>query len=370
MMENKNIILLGIRGIPAKHGGFETFAENLSLYLVNHDWEVTVYCQEEGSGSVYETEWEGIKRVHIPVSNTGPLGTIIFDFKSILHSLHYSGVFLTLGYNTAIFNLFYRVTGKRNIINMDGIEWKRQKWGKVAKAWFWLNERFGCWFGHHLIADHPEIKNHLSTRISEKKITVIPYGAELITQADIEHIKKFGLQEKKYCLVIARPEPENSILEIVKAFSKKKRNMKLVVLGNFEADKKPYQQSIMDAASDEVIFPGAIYEKEIVEALRFYTLLYLHGHTVGGTNPSLVEALGAGSPVIAHDNKYNRWVIGYEGAFFKNEIDLSSKLDDLLSDQKLLEKLSTQSCERHQAMFTQDLVHNQYKAMLENWITE
>jgi glycosyltransferase involved in cell wall biosynthesis len=364
----KHIVVLGIRGIPAKHGGFETFAENLALYLVNHEWEVTVYCQESGNTSVYETKWEGIKLIHIPVSNSGPLGTIIFDLKSILHSLRYSGVFLTLGYNTAIFNLLYRIIGKRNIINMDGIEWKRQKWGKVAKTWFWLNERFGCWFANHLIADHPEIKNHLSTRISEKKITVIPYGSELIAEADIEHVNNLGLQEKNFCLVIARPEPENSPLEIVKAFSDKKRNKKLVVLGNFKANEKEYDKRIMEAASDEVIFPGAIYEKKIVEALRYYSLLYIHGHQVGGTNPSLVEALGAGSPIIAHDNKFNRWVVGEKGCFFKDENDLSRQLDNLLDNSEKYFELAKLSRDRHQTIFTWSDVLGQYERLLESWL--
>ena len=99
-----HVIVLGIRGIPARHGGFETFAENLCKYLINKNWQVTVYCQEDGSGRIYETEWNGVKRIHIPVNTQGPLGTIIFDFKSVVHSLRHDGVFLTLGYNTACFN--------------------------------------------------------------------------------------------------------------------------------------------------------------------------------------------------------------------------------------------------------------------------
>ena len=124
----KNImVLLGIRGLPAKHGGFETFAEYLCPYMIHYGWSVVVYCQEDGRGPCYESEWNGVKRIHIPVSTDGALGTIIFDFKSVLHSLRHQGVFLTLGYNTAIFNILHRIFRKKNIINMDGIEGKRQK---------------------------------------------------------------------------------------------------------------------------------------------------------------------------------------------------------------------------------------------------
>ena len=120
-MSKKHLVILGIRGVPAQHGGFETFAENLCLYLVAREWHVTVYCQEEGGGPIFYSNWEGVNRIHIPVKNSGPLGTIIFDLKSVIHSLRHEGVFLTLGYNTAIFNILHRLKGKYNIINMDGI---------------------------------------------------------------------------------------------------------------------------------------------------------------------------------------------------------------------------------------------------------
>ncbi|WVM92881.1 DUF1972 domain-containing protein [Halopseudomonas pachastrellae] len=172
----KTIRILGIRGIPAAHGGFETFAEHLSLYLASKNWKVIVYCQEEGAGHIWQDEWHGIQRMHIPVQRTGPLGTIIFDWKSTLHAAREKSPCLILGYNTAIFTLILRLLGIYSFINMDGIEWSRAKWGPIAKLWFWLNDWAGCWLGNHLIADHPEIAKHLRTRVSNKKITTIAYG--------------------------------------------------------------------------------------------------------------------------------------------------------------------------------------------------
>ncbi|MEZ8625755.1 DUF1972 domain-containing protein [Vibrio splendidus] len=338
-MSSRELVLLGIRGIPAKHGGFETFAEHLCIYLESRNWDITVYCQESGSGKIYETEWNGIKRIHIPTKNEGALGTVIFDFRSIIHSLRHNGIFLTLGYNTACFNILHRLFRKTNVINMDGIEWKRQKWGKVAKAWFWLNERFGCWFGNHLVADHPSIKEHLATRVSNQKITMIPYGGPEVNVADESVLNEFGLEKQNYSIVIARPEPENSILEIVQAFSAKARGQKLVVLGNFSKH-NAYHERIVGCASSEVIFPGGIYEADRVAALRFYARYYIHGHQVGGTNPSLVEALGAGCAVIAHDNKFNRWVAKDAAHYFENVESLSEFFsagyldDDVLGTRK------------------------------------
>lgn len=362
-MKNE-IFILGIRGLPASHGGFETFAEYLCLYLVDKGWSVTVYCQEEGSGNVYQSEWRGIKRIHIPIKNTGPMGTIVFDFKSVFHSLKYEGIFLTLGYNTAIFNLLHRLAGKINIINMDGIEWKRQKWGFIAKAWFWLNERFGCWFGNQLVADHPRIKDHLATRVSRKKITMIPYGATHITDADEKKLDEYGLIKNNYAIVIARAEPENSILEIVKAFSSSRRNAKLCVLGRYEPEINVYHKKILDAASDEVVFVGAIYDADVVSALRFYSSFYIHGHQVGGTNPSLVEALGAGNAVLAHDNEFNRWV-AKGGAVYFNDIEIADKLiGELFSSEDKINQLKEATKLNFKENFHWDDILAQYADLL------
>jgi glycosyltransferase involved in cell wall biosynthesis len=313
---NKAISILGTRGLPAAHGGFETFAEHLALFLVDRGWRVTVYCQEEGQGPVIEDMWEGIRRVRMPVKQGGAVGTVVFDWRSTRHAAKEDSLVLTLGYNTASFGVFLRLGGLLNIINMDGIEWRRQKWGAVARTWFWLNDWAGCWVGNHLVADHPEIARHLSTRVSSRKITMIPYGADRVVAADEAPVRSLGLKPGGYAVLIARAEPENSVLEVVSAWSRQHRGHRLVVLGKY-ADDHDYQRRVKQAASQEVMFVGAIYDKAVVHALRFHASFYVHGHQVGGTNPSLVEALGAGNAVLAHDNPYNRWVAGTAGVYFR-----------------------------------------------------
>lgn len=364
----KKLIILGIRGVPAQHGGFETFAEYLCRFLVARDWDVTVYCQEVGNAPTYVTQWEGVKRIHIPVKNQGPFGTIIFDLKSVWHSLRHDGVFLILGYNTAIFNILPRVMGKNSVINMDGIEWKRQKWGAVAKLWFWLNERFGCWFGNHLVADHPLIADHLATRVTRRKITMIAYGGREITTADEQLLAEYGLVENKYAVLIARPEPENSILEIVKAFSSETRNANLVLVGKYEPQDNIYHKAVVDAASDEVIFPGAIYEEEKIGALRLFARVYVHGHQVGGTNPSLVEALGAGSAVLAHDNGFNKWVAKDAAIYFDDIASIGAAFDKFFCDDALVERLRTASRVNFQNNFRWEDILLQYERLLTDWL--
>lgn len=367
MTNKKNLRILGIRGIPAAHGGFETFAERLALYLVAKGWSVTVYCQERGAGSIYEDSWQGARRVHIPVSKDGAAGTVVFDWLSVRHAAKESGLALTLGYNTAIFCALLRVKGHRNLINMDGIEWKRAKWSALERAWLFINERLGCWLGNHLIADHPAIAQHLATRVNASKITMIPYGADPVKAADPGLLKLYGLEPGSFALVVARPEPENSILEIVSAFSAKPRGIKLALLGRYDAA-NDYHRRVMAAASDEVLFLGPIYEKARVEALRFYTRLYVHGHQVGGTNPSLVEALGAGSPVLAHDNPYNRWVAGQGAHYFRDEAECVVCFAHLLEDRTALALMSDASRTRHQEAFTWPIVLEKYEHLLARWI--
>lgn len=366
-MVERRLNILGTRGIPAAHGGFETFAENLALYLQQRDWQVTVYCQEAGSEIRRESEWRGVRRVHIPAPYDGPRGTILFDWQSTRHVMREPGLILTLGYNTALFCALFRVSGRINLINMDGIEWQRAKWSAPVRAWFWMNERLGCWLGNHLIADNPEIKRHLATRVDEEKITTIPYGADCITEADATLITPFELVPRTYALVIARAEPENSILELVRAFSRKPRGATLAVLGKYE-EAHPYQRQVMDAAGNEVQFLGAVYDKAIVSALRFHARLHLHGHQVGGTNPSLVEALGAGTPVLAHGNPFNRWVAGPTQRYFENEADCARQLDMLLHDDSTLEQMRVGSRARYCEAFTWPKVLNEYEHLFYRWL--
>ncbi len=365
----KKLSILGIRGIPAEHGGFETFAEKLSLHLVKNGWEVTVYCQEElkQQREVTYSTWNRVNRIHIPIGSSGAKSTVLFDWASIKYALKKDGLFLTLGYNTAIFNVLQRICGQTNIINMDGIEWRRDKWGSIAKTWFWLNERAGCWIGNHLVADHPKIKEHLSTRVTENKITMIPYGGDEVTDADKALLLPYDIQPEKFSVIIARPEPENSFLEMVRAFSRKNRNHKLVVLGNFQPNSNGFHRQVMNSASDEVVFPGAIYEAPVVQALRFFSRFYLHGHRVGGTNPSLVEALGAGCAVIAHDNHFNRWVAGDEAAYFKDEDGCAALFESLIQDDDAVSRMRAASRSRFYERFTWEKVLAEYEELLTRW---
>jgi glycosyltransferase involved in cell wall biosynthesis len=356
--------ILGTHGVPAAYGGFETAAENVALFLRRQGWRVVVYCQVTGAGPIRFDSWHGIERVSVPVTLPGWRGTAQFDWLSIRHAVQHPDVCLTFGYNTAIFNTLHRLRGIPNIINMDGIEWSRSRWGLPRQAILYTNERIAALVGNHLIADHPEITQHLLTRAPARKISTITYGADSVTDAPSAIPIAHGLVPGRYLTVICRPIPENSILELVRGFSQARRGYQLAVLGHYDGDADPYHRQVLDAASDEVVFLGAIYDREIVTALRFHSTLYLHGHTVGGTNPSLVEAMAAGNAVIAHDNPYNRWVARDAAAYFTSQEDVGTVLDQLLSSGERRKEMGRLSRRRHEREFTWEYVAGQYEDLL------
>lgn len=361
----RTVRILGTHGVPADYGGFETAAENVAKFLVGRGWRVIVYCQvpQTADGGLVEDTWEGIERVLVPIGRDGWLGTSQFDLVTIRHAVKHRDLCLTFGYNTAVFNIWQRLAGIPNVINMDGIEWSRARWGKARQAILYVNERIACWVGNELIADHPEILTYLRRKAPERKLTTITYGAAAVTSASEDVPRSLGLEPGRYLTLIARPIPENSILEIVRGFSARPRPMELALLGNYSSD-DPYHRAVMDAASDQVRFVGAIYEPERVQALRFHSRGYLHGHTVGGTNPSLVEAMGAGNPVIAHDNAYNRWVAQSAALYFRSEAEVDEAVTRLCGDDELAARLASAARTRHREEFTWEHVAGQYEELL------
>jgi len=359
----RTVRILGTHGVPAAYGGFETAAEHVARFLVGRGWRVVVYCQLPGTGPIRTDEWEGMERVLVPIPTEGWLGTSRFDLVTVRHAARHRDVCLTFGYNTAVFNTWQRLKRIPNVINMDGIEWSRARWGRARQGILWANERVAMVVGDHLIADHPEIARYLEERAPARKISTVTYGADAITDAPEEPVVAVGLEPGRYLTLIARPIPENSILELVTGFSARPRGHRLAVLGDLDPQ-DAYARAVRAAASDEVSFLGAIYDPEVVRALRFHGIGYLHGHTVGGTNPSLVEALGAGNPVLAHDNPYNRWTAGDAATWFTDATGVDTELTRLLDDPVERERLGTAARRRHAEEFTWEHVGGQYEDIL------
>lgn len=362
----KIVRLLGTRGLPARHGGFETCVEHLAPFLRDSGWKVVVYCQHESVARrrIVSSYSDGIELVNIYVRGSGVWSTVKFDVMSMLHALRRKGVLLSFGYPTAFLFLFPLIFRRKHVVNMDGIEWKRSQFGLLGCCANYVNEWIAALTSSVIVADHPEIARHLATRVSGEKIVTIPYGADATELVSAQVLDEFEIRPDEYAIIVARPVPDNGILELVSAFSECRRGKKLLVLGDFSSPNR-YQQKVLAAASDEVVFVGAIYDRHRVHTLRKLARFYMHGHTVGGTNPSLLEALAAGAATLAHDNVFNRWVAGDSALYYKSPQMGAELIKRLFDDDTLILRLR-QNAEIERRRFAWDEICQQYCKILGN----
>lgn len=364
-MKQPALYIIGTRGVPAAHGGFETFAHRFALHMRDKGWQVTVYCQvDKGLDGPVVDEWEGVRRVTF-AADSGAVGTMKFDWACVRHAMKERGVMLVLGYNTAVFSALLRLTPNPVLTNMDGIEWKRAKWPLHGRLWLYLNEWIGALSSNKLIADHPEIEKHLARRRSKRDIIMIPYGADPVTEAPEEAVRGLGLTPGRYLISIGRVEPENNILPMIQGFAARPRNLQFICLGKLDPRTNAYHAEVMKAGEGCVIFPGAIYDPTVVKALRYHAAAYCHGHSVGGTNPSLVEALGAGNAVIGHGNPYNRWVAGEGQFYFRDKAAFSDILDEIEADPVRLKDAAAAALRRFHDGLTWPPVLQAYQSLCE-----
>ncbi len=319
------IYILGTRGIPNRYGGFERLVEVLAPHLAAKGHRVTVFCEAARAGGrdPHDDEWHGVRRRYISPSANQGLGTLEYDLRSYAE-VESGALALVFGYGTALFQTILKGRKIRHAVNMDGMEWKRAKWSRSVKLWLRLNERIAATLADVLIADHPAIQKYLDAKF-RRPSRMIPYGADLLGDiAPSEHALVRKYDSKPFFLVIARAEPENQIHVVLDAYARSSRRALVVVIGDF--DTNAYGRALK-AAHPYVEFPGAVYDKVVLDRLRRLAELYIHGHSVGGTNPSLVEAMAAGAFIAAHDNPFNRWVAGSGSLFFRGAKDLTAILD-------------------------------------------
>lgn len=323
------LAILGSRGIPASYGGFETFAEELSTRLAQkYKIDVTVYCEERGKKK--DNNYNGVKLIHIKTPSWGPLSTLIYDLKCLWHARRKFNIIYMLGYGSAILYFIPLFYGQNIWVNMDGIEWARSKWSPLAKLWFKIMEAVAVHLSSHIIADAEAIYRYLKKRYSYMSpCTVIEYGANLFDEPpSIELLKEWLITPKRYFLIVCRLEPENHVLEILKGFSQSKNNCDMVVVGDI-SKKTKYIKNLLNIKDKRIKFIGPIYDKQKLYSLRYYATAYFHGHSVGGTNPSLVEALSCGNIIVAHDNEFNKEVLGNIGYYFKTSNDIPKIIDKI-----------------------------------------
>jgi len=317
------IAIVGTRGIPANYGGFETFAEELSTRLAARGHDVVVYGRARYSAPSYR----GVRLQYLPTIRHKYLDTIAHTFLSTLHLMaHRVDAALYCNGANAIFTLFARMAGMPVALNVDGIERKRKKWNRLAKAWYLVSERLATFCPNAVVTDAAAIQSYYRERY-RKQTRFIPYGADVGKVPTTATLNTLGLEPGRYFLYVSRMEPENQALEVRQAFESVRTDLKLVLVG--DAPYAPdYIRRVRDTNDPRIVIPGAIYGLGYRE-LGSYCFAYIHATEVGGTHPALIEAMGRGALVLYRQTPENAEVAGEAGIPFTD--DLARKIELVLS---------------------------------------
>ena len=352
------IALVGTRGIPANYGGFETFAEEISTRLAARGHSVTVYCRERYSAPVYR----GVRLQYLPTIRHKYFDTLAHTCVSTLHLLaHRVDVALYCNGANAIFTLWPRIFGMPVALNVDGIERKRKKWNRLAKAWYLVSEWFATFCPSTVITDARTIEDYYRERY-RKESTFIPYGAEIGKVPTGATLRELGLAPGRYFLYVSRMEPENHPLEVRQAFETVDTPLKLALVGDapYAHD---YIRRIRETSDPRVVIPGAIYGQGYRE-LGSHCFAYIHATEVGGTHPALIEAMGRGALVLYRNTPENAEVAGDAGIPFEPG-SLADKIRALLemSDDER-EGYRRRALERVRERYSWDAVTDAYERLL------
>lgn len=363
MGKRLKIGILGTRGIPNRYGGYEQCAEYLAVGLVEKGHEVYVYNSHnhEFQGS----EWNGVHIVHCndPEHKMGTAGQFLYDWNCIKDARSRKfDIVLQLGYTSSSVWYWYWPKKAKNLVNMDGLEWKRSKYSKKVQWFLKHAEKWAAKAGDMLIADSLGIQQHLK-EVYGKDSVFIPYGADIFTDPNPQVLTRYGLQPDGYNLLIARMEPENNVEMVIKGCLEANDDKPLIVVGKTENQFGTYLKTKYETQG-KVVFVGGIYDKNAIDNLRYYTHLYFHGHSVGGTNPSLLEAMACNALIVAHDNVFNKTVLGDDAFYFTDEKAIA-KIVEEVRDKRNFNEMTAHNCQKIVEQYNWPHIVDQYeKAML------
>jgi len=323
--EKMKIGILGTRGIPNNYGGFEQFAEHLSVGLVELGHEVVVYNSH--SHPYQDSLWYGVEIKHIydPENLIGTMGQFIYDLLCIKDARKQNfEIILQLGYTSS--SIFYGFLPKTAtlITNMDGWEWSRSKYSKKVQNFLKYAESLAAKKSNCLVADSLCIQEYLQFKYNIES-TYIPYGATSVHEYQEDVLSEFKVKNFQYNMLIARLEPENNIEMILDGVILSSKKMLFLVIGNHQTNYGKYLKKKF--ANRSIYFVGSVYKLNKLNALRRFSNLYFHGHSVGGTNPSLLEAMASYALICAHNNQFNSSILGGSAFYFSTSVDVAKLIE-------------------------------------------
>lgn len=320
-LQSMRIAILGTRGVPNHYGGFEQFAEFFSVYLAQKGHEVFVYNSH--NHPYQEKTFKGVNILHQydPEFKIGTAGQFIYDLNCILDSRKRNfDIILQLGYTSS--SVWYFLMPKKPLLitNMDGLEWKRTKYSKLVQKVLLFAEKLAVKSSDYLVADSLGIQKYLFEKYG-KESTYIAYGANTFDHPNESLIANYSVEKYNFNMILARLEPENNIETILDGIVLSNDATPMLVIGNHNTKFGNYLKEKFRSHAN-IRFIGAVYNLEHLDNLRYYSNLYFHGHSVGGTNPSLLEAMASKALIIAHDNDFNKAILKENAYYFSDSEDV------------------------------------------------
>ncbi|MGH9658299.1 MAG: DUF1972 domain-containing protein [Bryobacteraceae bacterium] len=353
-----HIALLGTRGIPARYGGFETFAEELATRLVGRGHRVTVYCRQRSP-----SPYRGVALRYLPTLRHKYFDTLAHTFLATFDLIvRRADVALYCNGANAVFTLLPRLAGIPVALNVDGLERHRKKWNRLARSWYHLSEWLATFCPSAVVTDAAGIERYYRERY-RKSTTFIPYGADARRETSDAHVRALGLEPGRYFLYVSRMEPENNALAVREAFEKVNTECKLALVGDapYSGD---YIRRVRATRDSRVVIPGAIYGDAYRE-LGSHCLAYIHATEVGGTHPALIEAMGRGALALYLNTPENAEVAGDAGIPFEG--DLPARLNFVLAmSEAERDDYRRRAVARVRRHYSWDAVADQYERLLQD----
>ena len=354
--------VFGTRGIPNHHGGFEQFTEYFAVFAKNQGHEVYVY--NSSTHPFKEKSYKGVHIIHCfdPEKLIGTAGQFIYDLNCIIDSRKRKfDIILQLGYTSS--SIWGRLLPKSSVIvtNMDGLEWKRSKYSKKVQKFLLQAESWAVKTSDLLISDSKGIQKYLEEKYKVRS-KFIAYGADIFKNPKKSFIKPYGLKENEYFTLIARIEPENNIEMILDGYVHSKSNLPMCVIGNIKATSFGAYLEKKFSKHKNIKFLGAIYDINILNNIRHFSRLYFHGHSVGGTNPSLLEAMASGALIAAHKNIFNEAILE-DRAFYFESVDEVEKLIATIQKKNFQNKI-VENLNKIESSYNWDIINREYLSFL------
>lgn len=361
------VALIGTRGVPANYGGFETCVEEIGCRLVQKGHSVTVYCRNSYYNEKIDI-YKGINLVYLPNLKRKSLDTLSHTFLSVFHAiLRPFDVLMVFNAANSTMLLLPWLLRKKIAINTDGLEWKREKWGAIARRYYKFSEWLSTKLSNRIVADSFGIQDYYMKNYGVNS-TYIPYGAYINEVHKPELLNSFDLTPGEYFLQVTRFEPENKPLLTIQAYKRLRTNKKLVLVGGVKYESE-YSRKIASEANVKILLPGFIYEKDLLNELWCNCYAYIHGNEVGGTNPALLQAMASGCFTIAIDVSFNRYVLKDCGIFYHKDLeDLASKLNWALEHSDELIHFTAKAIKRIREEYTWDSVADKYEKLFNSLV--